>query len=191
MPSKGFTSEQWKKVKARADRSELDVKKILEYNGFDLFKSLLSHGFADIRGAISAGDGRAISVSIQVKNMRGNRKITGKEKSHFQHYCEIYEYVPIVAFMEGSGKNKGRNRYWVFECLWDNRRIPMLEPTKDWYIRRSEKDSSIRQLRKDKKPAEAREVELRWMEEQRPTFPLELLTKEGVIKRQEKLQQNA
>lgn len=185
----GHTAEQWKKIKARADRSELDIKKILEYNGFDLFKSLLSAGFADIRGVISAGEGRAIAVSIQVKNMRGNRKISGKEKEQFQHYCEIFEYVPIVAFMEGSGKNKGRNRYWVFECLWDNRRIPMQEPTKDWYIRRSEKDKTIKQLRKiDKKPAEAREVELRWMEEQRPTFPLALLTKEGVIQRKEKLQ---
>lgn len=186
MPSKGFTAEQWKKTKARADRSELDVKKILEYNGFDLFKSMFSHGFADIRGCISAGDGRTIAIAIQVKNMRGNRKISGAEKHQFQYYCEIYEYVPIVAFMEGTGKNKGRNRYWVFECLWDHRRIPMLEPTKDWYIRRSEKDRSQKQLRKDKKTVEARQVELRWMEEQRPTFPLELLTKEGVIKRQEK-----
>lgn len=92
--------------------------------------------------------------------------------------------------MEGSGKNKGRNRYWVFECLWDSRRIPMLEPTKDWHIRRSEKDKEVKQLRKNNKTVEAREVELRWMEEQRPSFPLGLLTKEGVTQRQENLQQN-
>lgn len=182
----GLTAEQFKKIKARADRSELDVKKILEYNGFDLYKSLMSQGFADVRGVISAGDGRCIAVAFQIKNMRRNRKISGKEKDQFQNYCEIYEYCPIVAEMEGSGKNKGRNRYWVFTCLWDGRRIPMQEPTKDWYIRRSEKDKTVRQLRKDKKPVEARQFELRWMEEQRPTFPLELLTKEGVIKRQTK-----